>query len=173
VLGPSKNRQLDLLVADLREQLQRVAVILSEEAQRDDEPGSSTDGEVRSTPRWWSLRDRFSTDDLQSMIDLYRSGTTAKQIAEKFGVSVCSVTRLLHQHGAYVERAEAGTQQHVRPYHASNHPAAYSSAAEYGHPVRRFKSRHGMSDCFSRLEAENDHWAVLRSGRTHRPISVG
>jgi transposase len=32
------------------------------------------------------------------MIDLYRPGTTAKQIAEKFGVSVRSVTRLLNPH---------------------------------------------------------------------------
>jgi transposase len=32
------------------------------------------------------------------MIDLYRSGTTAKQVAAKFAVSVRSVTRLLRQH---------------------------------------------------------------------------
>jgi len=57
------------------------------------------DGEVRSATRWWSLRDRFSSEDLQTMIDLYRSGATAKQVAEKFGVSVRSVTRLLRQHG--------------------------------------------------------------------------
>ncbi|MGH3707884.1 MAG: helix-turn-helix domain-containing protein [Pseudonocardiaceae bacterium] len=45
------------------------------------------------------LRDRFAPDDLQVMVDLYRSGTTAKQLAEKFGVSLRSVKRLLHQHG--------------------------------------------------------------------------
>ncbi len=95
---------MDLLVAysnrsDLREQLQRAAVILSEEARQDDEPESSGDGEVSSATRWWSLRDRFSSQDLHTMIDLYRSGTTAKQVAEKFGVSMRSVTRLLHQHG--------------------------------------------------------------------------
>jgi transposase len=33
------------------------------------------------------------------MIDLYRSGTTAKQVAEKFGVSLSSVKRLLHRYG--------------------------------------------------------------------------
>ena len=55
---------------DLREQLQQVAVILSKEAHRDDGTGSSADGEVRSATRWWSLRDRFSSDDLQIMIDL-------------------------------------------------------------------------------------------------------
>ena len=100
---------MDLLVAssnrsDLREKLQQVAVILSEEASRDDEPDSSAGGEVRSATRWWSLRDRFSSEDLQFMIDLYRSGTTARQIAEKFGVSVRSVTRLLHKHGMRRDR---------------------------------------------------------------------
>ncbi|MBV9011232.1 MAG: helix-turn-helix domain-containing protein [Pseudonocardiales bacterium] len=95
---------MDLLVAysnrsDLREQLQKAVVILVEGARQDDEPGSGADGEVCSTTRWWSLRDRFSPKDLQTMIDLYKSGTTAKQVAEKFGVSVRSVTRLLHQYG--------------------------------------------------------------------------
>lgn len=101
---------MDLLVAysnlsDLREQLQRVAVILSEEARQDDEPGASADSvEVRSASRWWSLRDRFSPEDLQTMIDLYKSGATAKQVAEKFDVSVRSVTRLLQQHAVHRER---------------------------------------------------------------------
>jgi Helix-turn-helix domain of resolvase len=85
--------------SDLREKLQQVAVILSEAARQDDEPDSSADGEVRSITRWWSLRDRFSTEDLHVMIDLYRSGTTARQVAEKFGVSVRSVKRVLHKHG--------------------------------------------------------------------------
>jgi hypothetical protein len=100
---------VDLLVAysnrsDLQEHLQRTEMILSEEASQDDGPDSSADGEVRSATRWWNLRDRFSPEDLQTMIDLYRSGTTAKQVAEKFGVSVRSVTRLLHRYGVRRER---------------------------------------------------------------------
>jgi Helix-turn-helix domain of resolvase len=100
---------VDLLVAysnrsGLREQLQQATVILSKKAQRDDGPNSGTDGEVCSATRWWSLRDRFSTQDLHTMIDLYKSGTTAKQVAEKFGVSVRSVTRLLRQHGVHRKR---------------------------------------------------------------------
>jgi hypothetical protein len=96
---------VDLLVAysnrcDLREQLQQVVVILSEAAgRRDDESDSSADGEVRSATRWWSLRDRFFPEDLQVMIDLYKTDTTAKQVAQKYSVSERSVTRLLHQHG--------------------------------------------------------------------------
>jgi transposase-like protein len=80
-------------------------MILSEEAMQDDEPDSSGDGEVCSATRWWSLRDRFSPEDLHTMIDLYKSGATAKQVAEKFSVSVRSVTRLLHQHGVRREHS--------------------------------------------------------------------
>lgn len=100
---------MDLLVAysnrsELREQLQQAAVILFEEAGQGEKPGSSPDRQVCSATRWWNLRDRFSPEELQTMIDLYRSGTTAKQVAEKFGVSVRSVTRLLHRYGVRRER---------------------------------------------------------------------
>lgn len=104
---------MDLLVAysnrsDLREQLRKAVMILLEETRRDGRMDSSADsGEVRSATRWWSLRDRFSPEDLQTMSDLYRSGTTAKRVAEKFGVSVRSVTRLLHQHGVCRESRAA------------------------------------------------------------------
>jgi hypothetical protein len=47
------------------------------------------------------LRDRFSSDDLQVMTDLYRSGTTARQVAEKFRGSLSSVKRVLRQHGVH------------------------------------------------------------------------
>jgi transposase-like protein len=46
-----------------------------------------------------SLRERFSADELQAMINLYISGATRAQIAERFGVSVSSVKRLLRDHG--------------------------------------------------------------------------
>ena len=84
---------------DLLEQLRKVDVILSDRGR---------DGEVRAgveivTPRSVvrsrRLRDRFSSEGLQAMIDLYRSGATAKVVAEKFSVSLQSVKRLLHQHG--------------------------------------------------------------------------
>ncbi|MGH3696485.1 MAG: helix-turn-helix domain-containing protein [Pseudonocardiaceae bacterium] len=58
------------------------------------------------------LRDRFSPQDLQAMIDLYCSGTAAKQVAEKFGVSPRSVKRLLHRHGV---RREHGTAHRCGP----------------------------------------------------------
>ncbi len=55
------------------------------------------------------LRDRFSPDDLRVRIDLYRLGTTAKQVAERFGVSVLGVKRLLHQRGVCREGRIAQT----------------------------------------------------------------
>lgn len=41
---------------------------------------------TESMTRPWHLRDRFSHEDLQVMIDFYRSDATARQVAEKFGV---------------------------------------------------------------------------------------
>lgn len=42
------------------------------------------------------------------MIDLYRPGTTAQQVAEKLEVSLRSVKRLLHQHGVHREGRARG-----------------------------------------------------------------
>lgn len=86
---------------DLLEQLRKVAAILSD-GNQDNSTGAKVAAE--SVVRSRRLRDRFSPEDLQVMIDLYKSGTTAKQIAEKFGVSLRSVKRLLHQHGVRRER---------------------------------------------------------------------
>jgi hypothetical protein len=46
-----------------------------------------------------SMRGRFSADELQTMIDLYKSGATAEQVAQTYGFSKRSVKRLLQQHG--------------------------------------------------------------------------
>lgn len=46
-----------------------------------------------------SMRERFRAEELQAMIDLYNSGTTRAQVAERFGISVSSVKRALLDHG--------------------------------------------------------------------------
>ncbi|MBV9163345.1 MAG: hypothetical protein JO281_17720 [Pseudonocardiales bacterium] len=46
-----------------------------------------------------SMRGRFSADELQAMIDLYKSGATAEQVAQTYGFSKRSIKRLLQQHG--------------------------------------------------------------------------
>jgi DNA-directed RNA polymerase specialized sigma24 family protein len=87
--------------SDLLEQLRNVAVILSDVSQDD---GAGTKVTPECVIRLRLRRDRFSPDDLQVMIDLYTLGATAKQVAEKFGISLRSVKRLLHQHGVRRER---------------------------------------------------------------------
>jgi DNA invertase Pin-like site-specific DNA recombinase len=47
----------------------------------------------------WNMRDRFSAQDLQEVIDLYISGSTSSQVAQRFGISVSSIKRVLHDHG--------------------------------------------------------------------------
>jgi hypothetical protein len=81
---------------DLLEQLRKVSVILSD---RSCDEGAGIDVTPESTTHSRRLRDRFSSEDLQNMIELYRSGATAMQVAEKYSVSLRSVKRLLHQHG--------------------------------------------------------------------------
>jgi hypothetical protein len=46
-----------------------------------------------------SMRGRFSADQLQTMIDLYKSGATAEQLAQTSGFSTRSIKRPLQQHG--------------------------------------------------------------------------
>ena len=50
--------------------------------------------------RQWIVRDRFSAENLQAMVDLYSSGATAKQVAQAFGIGLTSVKRVLRDHGA-------------------------------------------------------------------------
>jgi hypothetical protein len=54
--------------------------------------------------RPWSMRGCFSADQLQAMIDLYKSGATAEQLAQTSGFNKRSVKRLLQQHGIRRER---------------------------------------------------------------------
>ncbi|MGH3807522.1 MAG: helix-turn-helix domain-containing protein [Pseudonocardiaceae bacterium] len=71
---------------------------------RDGEVGADGKVSAYAAIRSRRLRDRLSPGDVKTLIDLYRSGATAKQVAEKFGVSLRSVKRLLHQHGVRRKR---------------------------------------------------------------------
>jgi hypothetical protein len=64
--------------SDLLERLRKMAAILSDGGPYD---RAGVDAEVNTTSviRSRRLRDRFSRDDLQAMIDLYRAGTTARR----------------------------------------------------------------------------------------------
>jgi DNA invertase Pin-like site-specific DNA recombinase len=58
--------------------------------------------------RQWSVRERFGAEDFQTTIDLYVSGATRSQVAERFGISVSRVKRLLRDHG--IRRRAAATR---------------------------------------------------------------
>ncbi|MBV9141846.1 MAG: hypothetical protein JO115_13165 [Pseudonocardiales bacterium] len=75
-----------------------MAVILSEGG---GDGGVGVDGEASAcgVVRSRRLHDRFSSEDLQVMIGLYGSWITVRPVAEKFGVSLRCVKRLLYQHG--------------------------------------------------------------------------
>ena len=81
---------------DLLEQLRKVAVILSGDRE-DGAAGMGGEPVTGSPTRSYRLRDRFSSEDLHAMIELYGAGATARQVAERFGVSESSVKRLLRQ----------------------------------------------------------------------------
>jgi hypothetical protein len=84
--------------SDLLEQLRKVLMILSQSAV----PGAAGPSRTAEEPgrsRSRLLRDRFSVEELQGMVDLYQSGAPAREVAERHGVSLRSVKRLLHQRG--------------------------------------------------------------------------
>ena len=58
---------------------------------------------VRTTARTnerRTLQDRLNADDLRRLIVAYHSGTTQRELAERYGISVTSVKRLLRLHRA-------------------------------------------------------------------------
>jgi hypothetical protein len=75
--------------------------------QHKNQPSWLSDTEIMIRPigtRPQSMRGRFSADQLQAMIDLYKSGVTAEQVVQTYGFSKRSIKRLLQQHGVRRER---------------------------------------------------------------------
>jgi DNA-directed RNA polymerase specialized sigma24 family protein len=58
-------------------------------------PGEPDDtrNEAASRPHLWAMSDRLSHEDAQTIIDLYRGGMIAKDLAAKYGISLSSVRR--------------------------------------------------------------------------------
>ncbi|MGH3871311.1 MAG: helix-turn-helix domain-containing protein [Pseudonocardiaceae bacterium] len=61
--------------------------------------GASEGGHVSEASRSRWLRHRFTAEERQAMIDLYRSGAPARVVAERYGIGVRAVKRLLQTHG--------------------------------------------------------------------------
>jgi DNA-directed RNA polymerase specialized sigma24 family protein len=62
----------------------------------DDEP--ELGGARRASgSRPWAIADRLAADDVQAVVDGYRAGRTARELAEKFKISTSSVKRLVRR----------------------------------------------------------------------------
>jgi hypothetical protein len=64
---------------------------------RSDLPGI---GASEARTRWWSMADRLSAADVETLVEHYRSGVKAAFLATEYNISLSSVRRLLRQHGA-------------------------------------------------------------------------
>ena len=79
-----------------------VEIVRRQEA---DEPDAERN-EDASRPRQWSMADRLSPEEVQTIINRYRTGTIAKDLAATFGISLSSVRRLLRKHRARLSDRE-------------------------------------------------------------------
>lgn len=66
--------------------------------QRPDQPDDERNQEA-SRPCLWSVTDRLPSDDVKTIIDLHHAGTTGKDLAARFEISLSSVRRLLRKRG--------------------------------------------------------------------------
>jgi len=71
---------------------------LAEDDPADDEPELGR--QPRRTRRGWSMAERLSVDGLREVAGYYRAGMTARELAEKFSVSLSSIKRILRANGA-------------------------------------------------------------------------
>lgn len=67
------------------------------ENDQSEEPGLSEPHRVVSGPH--KLTERLAVDDPQEIAELYRNGTTARELAEKFSISRSSIKRILRKYG--------------------------------------------------------------------------
>jgi hypothetical protein len=73
--------------------------------QESDDPDDGRN-EAASRPSRWTLADRLSPADVQTIIDLHQGGTPTKGLAAKFGISARSVRRLLRKHDGCLSHRE-------------------------------------------------------------------
>lgn len=69
----------------------------------DDEPELGGDRRAVSQTGW-RVTDRLPVDGLREVVQYYRSGMTARELAEKFSISHSSVKRILRRAGARKRR---------------------------------------------------------------------
>ncbi|WP_131786588.1 helix-turn-helix domain-containing protein [Protofrankia symbiont of Coriaria ruscifolia] len=95
LLSAYSNRQAQL--EGMEDVLARIA-----ESDKADLPGI---GASEARTRWWSMTDRLSAADIETLAERYRSGVKAAHLAAEYNISLSSVKRLLRARG--VRRREA------------------------------------------------------------------
>lgn len=99
-------RRVDLLSAysNRQAQLEGMEDVLARIAESDkaDLPGI---GASEARTRWWSMTDRLSAAEIETLAERYRSGVKAAHLAAEYNISLSSVKRLLRARG--VRRREA------------------------------------------------------------------
>lgn len=97
---------MDLLsrYSNRQAQLDGIEDVLARIAENDqtDLPGIGA-SEMRT--RWWSMADRLSAADIETLAERYRSGVKAAHLAVEYNISLSSVRRLLRARG--VRRRES------------------------------------------------------------------
>jgi DNA-directed RNA polymerase specialized sigma24 family protein len=63
----------------------------------DDEP--ELGGQRWASRRRWAMTNRLTAEDVQAVVNGYRAGRTARELAERFSVSESSVKRLVRRAG--------------------------------------------------------------------------
>lgn len=100
-MGPARKEMVDLLSAysNRHDQIEGMEDVLCRIAANDQ---SGLPGQVPPGPpsRSRSLVDRLSPADIESLVTRYRSGVMLKRLADDYGISIRSVTRLIRSHGA-------------------------------------------------------------------------
>jgi len=85
------------LLDSLTKTLERVR-----QERRTDPSEEDTEGLLRAVrpPRVWRIRDRLTPDDIAQLIEDYRAGATARELAARYSIGLTNVKRLLREHKA-------------------------------------------------------------------------
>ncbi|MEX5633851.1 hypothetical protein [Parafrankia sp. FMc2] len=86
---------LPSLLTDLR----TTCAVVTDKDDQEDEPGLAGLTGSGQVPRRHAITDRLPASDIESLINSYLAGATARSLAEKFSISVTAVKVLLRARG--------------------------------------------------------------------------
>jgi DNA invertase Pin-like site-specific DNA recombinase len=82
------------LAYDLAETLRRL-----QRAQTEASAPSSVRSHTGRPPEQRRVEDRLSSEQIEALISSYRAGTTTRELAQRYGLGLTTVKRLLRDHG--------------------------------------------------------------------------